>query len=188
MNREVNVIEPSEIDINTLKALLDYDPLTGIFRWKQRPHPWSRARAGDEAGSSERPYRRVMVQKKHYSLHRLAFAFLHGFAPTVVDHKDGDTWNNRADNLREATHRQNQQNKKVLRTSGTGLKGVRKSRGVRHVTADGKIVYYQRSKPYYSLIRVKGKRRYLGSFATAEEAAAAYERCAQQHFGEFARV
>lgn len=171
--------KPKPIPIVELQEVLRYEPDTGRFYWRVRPSPTSRARAGDEAGSSERPYRRVMVKKEHYSLHRLAFAFTYGWAPESVDHRDGDTWNNTADNLREATDRQQQQNKASL--------GVSKAPGRKYRKADGTVVIYQRTKGFQSGIRVNGKKVWLGNFETMQEARDAYRKAAAEHFGEFAR-
>jgi hypothetical protein len=47
------------------------------------------------------------------------------------------------------------------------------------VTANG--------RKYQANIQVEGEKIYLGTFATIEEASAAYAEAARQHFGEFAR-
>jgi hypothetical protein len=88
-----------------------------------------------------------------------------------VDHKDGNGLNNRrSDNLRFATDTQNRANQKVRKDSTTGFKGVRPHRD-----------------KFQARIRVKGREITLGSFATPEEAALAYNAAAKECFGEFAR-
>jgi hypothetical protein len=79
-----------------------------------------------------------------------------------VDHEDGDGLNNRCGNIRLATPSQNQANK---------------------VWKDKK-----RPTPYRASIKPNGKTIHLGSFATPEEAAAAYKGAAKVLFGKFARA
>lgn len=175
------------IPVAKLKELLHYNPETGIFRWKVRPFANSKRRAGDEAGSQEKPYRRVMIEGRHYSLHRLAYAFVYGEQPPMVDHINGETHDNRIGNLRAATPAQNQQNRKPPEGKAVPYPGVHIMSGrCYRRKSDGKIVVYQRSKPYAAKIRVNGKLVQLGQYATAIEAAMAYEKAARKFFGEFA--
>jgi hypothetical protein len=85
----------------------------------------------------------------------------------MVDHWDLDTLNNQRANLRACTNAQNQQNRKPAAV----LKGAHRS-----------------GPAFHSSIRVNGRNIWLGRFATAEEAHAAYAQAAQEHFGDFARV
>ncbi len=95
----------------------------------------------------------------------------HGIWPkNLIDHEDHNCKNNRLLNLREATHQQNQFNKRM--PNKTGFKGVVRSGSTKN--------------PYMSLIRINGKQTYLGSFETPEAAHAAYCAAAQEHHGEFA--
>lgn len=101
----------------------------------------------------------------------LAWALHYGYWPTLlIDHRDGDQQNLKIDNLREATHQQNQFNKIGF---GKYPKGV-------VFKADAK-----RSKPWSARIRINGKKVPLGSYATMEEAAAAYKTVADKYQGEF---
>ena len=87
-----------------------------------------------------------------------------------VDHRDGDGLNNRRSNLRLATHSQNQANQLRLRPDNTtGFKGVIRCRN-----------------KWQAKIWNCGKVVHLGTFSTAEQAAAAYDRKALELFGEFA--
>lgn len=89
----------------------------------------------------------------------------------VVDHINGDVFDNRVGNLRVCTREQNLLNKKVYRNSKTGVKGVHINNG------------YIRME-----IRRKGKRITKQGFKTINEAAKEYNRLAIEMFGEFARL
>lgn len=90
---------------------------------------------------------------------------------TPVDHVDGDGLNNRRSNIRLCTPTLNQANKIVERRNKLGLKGVDENR-------PGK---------FRATIKPDGKSVFLGSYATKEEAAAAYRGAARVLWGAFAK-
>jgi len=151
-----------------LRHLLRYDPETGQFWWR---YPRSGININREAGYlSQINYRMIRVDQKLYLAHRLAYLYMTGEWPSEeVDHIDVDPSNNRWSNLRAATRQQNQANTGAR--SPLGMKGVSRKRG-----------------RYRARISIDGKQVQLGTFATPEEARAAYVAAAQEHFGEFARV
>lgn len=129
-------------------------------------------KAGDPVGSPNRNgYVMGYLEKRLWSIHRLAFLYMTGTLPDgFVDHRDGNTSNNSWENIRPATHQQNMQNRKVSVLSHTGVKGVRKTK-----------------YGFSSTIKHNGTVYRLGSFATIEEARAAYLGAAKVLFGGFAR-
>ena len=87
-----------------------------------------------------------------------------------VDHIDGDGLNNRRANIRLCTPNLNQANRAVERRNRIGAKGVSISRTGRRFKAS---------------ITPNGKKIHLGSFATKQEAAAAYKGAARVLWGNF---
>lgn len=83
---------------------------------------------------------------------------MHGEWPKhVLDHINRDTLDNRIDNLREATQRQNSQNTK------------RTPKGC-----------FKQGSRYYARIRVESGTLSLGGFDTEEEATEAYQKARQR--------
>lgn len=91
--------------------------------------------------------------------------------PNGVDHKNGDSLDNRRENLRPCSKSQNACNRGVQRNSTSGFKGVsrRKDNGL-----------------WAAYIKHCGKRRHLGLHETKVGAAIAYNIAAIQLHGEFA--
>jgi hypothetical protein len=89
-----------------------------------------------------------------------------------TDHINGDGLDNRRANLRPATHAENMRNRRIQRNNTSGFKGV----------------YRTRNGRWRARITVVGQgKRDLGTHATAEAAARAYDAAAVELFGEFAR-
>lgn len=93
----------------------------------------------------------------------------------LVDHMNGDRVDNRRSNLRLSTKSTNGCNRNKTRANTSGYKGVTKHNQCK-------------SDRWIAQIRVNNRNRYLGLFTTPELAAAAYNRAAVTHFGEFAKL
>ena len=86
-----------------LRELLDYDPSTGVFRWRVNV---GQLRVGDVAGAVRKlgGYR-IKVDKQEYSGGRLAWYWMHGRYPRGdVVFINGDQCDLRFANLRELPH------------------------------------------------------------------------------------
>lgn len=143
-----------------LTYLLAYDPLTGVFRWRQRTS--NRVKVGEVAGREHgNGYLRVSLDKSSYFLHRLAWFYVHARWPDKeIDHIDGVRRNNAIRNLRPAEHRENGQNQPFLRSTNTsGYCGVSWSK------PHGKWAAY---------IYRGGRKYHLGLFGCEKEAARAH--------------
>jgi hypothetical protein len=146
------------MDQARLKDLLEFDRATGGFRWRVTNS--NRAKAGSSAGCIRSDgYVTIRLDGVKHLAHRLAWLYECGFIPTgMLDHINGDRSDNRIENLREASNSLNQQNRKMSSRNTTGVVGVTKRK-------------YGR---WRASITVGKKFISLGSFATKEEAEAAY--------------
>jgi hypothetical protein len=91
------------------------------------------------------------------------------------DHKNGNTLDNRRENIRKCTPSQNRANTKMPSNNTTGARGVSFFKNLLQ-------------KPWRSRIDINHKRLELGYFKTKEEAAKQYNKFAKEYFGEFARL
>lgn len=147
-------------------ALLQYVPETGeLLRKKARP----RIQVGSVAGSiNPQGYRYIQLDGRKYASHRLVWLIEYGKMPTAdIDHIDGNKLNNRISNLRDATRKQNCENKGAQSNNSVGYRGV---------------TYNKRLRKYVAQIQHYGKNRHLGVFAMPEDAYAAYVNATQQLF------
>lgn len=117
-------------------------------------------------------YEIVGLDGKQYFVHRLIFLFHNGYLPKEIDHIDRNPGNNKIENLRAATHAENHRNRKLMSNNKTNFRGV--------------SFMLIGSKKYQAHICVNKRRKYLGIFNTAKEAARAYNKATRKSHGEFA--
>lgn len=112
------------IDKETIKANLIYDPTSPTcLRWISR-------RQGLQAGGKNDKYYDVRVCDINYKAHRVVMV-LHDVDITglVVDHIDGNCFNNRFENLRVVTQEVNSQNRKPSLGRKSGVTRVKNTDG-----------------------------------------------------------
>lgn len=151
------------------------DLATGILTWTSPPegHEWRRGTVAgcDVFGGRNKRYWVIGLAHAVYKRSLLVFIVAHGHPPAgVIDHRDGDSLNDAASNLRDVTRLQNAWNRKVTSKAGDLPMGVKQ-------IPSGK---------YIARIQVDRKSIYLGTFLDPAAAVSAYRAARNAHFGEFA--
>jgi hypothetical protein len=175
----------------TLTDLFTYDASTGHLQWSKREGPKKKVHvfnmrfAGKVAGvkayatHDKSAARGIVVRIRGMKpmdqyAHRIIWEMVNGPIPEgyVIDHINGNAFDNRLSNLRIATQHQNLQNMKLTARSTCGVKGVSydKARGL-----------------WAAEIRANGVRHRLGRFQTKGLAAVARAKAAIRFHGSFAR-
>jgi DNA polymerase I-like protein with 3'-5' exonuclease and polymerase domains len=172
LSQQVNLSKAADYK-RLVEEWFTYNPKTGDLIWKKKTG--RSTSLGSPAGSKRDDGIYVKIEGKGYIAHRLIFAYLYGWLPDEVDHKDRDRFNNSKDNLRPATREQNAQN----RGKELGKNPVSRYKGVFKHSQNGNWV--AQIRPGKGL-RVK----HLGSFDTEEEAHKAYVRAAKKYHKQFA--
>jgi hypothetical protein len=123
-----------------------------------------------------RATRVVTVEGRQTTIHMSRFIMNCTDPNLFVDHINHNTLDNRRDNLRVCTAKENQWNKIKERTKQSSpYKGV-------FVRAVGNRLRIS------ARIRINGRLKQIGDFKTLEDAAHAYDQAAVKYFGEFACV
>ena len=118
---EVNMADlNSTLTAERLRELLDYDPETGIFTWRERSlsmfaserdcRAWNTRFAAKSAGYKGKRYTCITLDGRPWLAHRLAWLYVNGNWPTEIDHINRDKHDNCLKNLRVATHAENKRN------------------------------------------------------------------------------
>ena len=146
-----------------LRELLAYDLETGVFTWRVRKA--QHIKAGSVAGYTTRGYVAIMIDGYSFRAHRLAWLYVNGVFPTAeIDHVNGMKADNRIVNLRSVGRSENLQNQARARSDNrSGYLGVKSHQG-----------------NFQARITIDGKSRHIGTFATPEEAHAAYVNAKRQ--------
>lgn len=172
-----------------LRELLRYEPDTGKLYWKPRPdemfeggsYPSCRLAKSWNTRYADKPaftavkeggYFVGRVFKTNCLAHRVIWALYYGGWPSDgIDHINGDTKDNRIDNLRAATQHENMRNTKKRSDNKSGVKGV---------------FWAEKYGKWEAQIQIGGKSTSLGRFSDIQDAANAYKAAAAEAFGEFA--
>lgn len=114
--------------------------------------------------------RDVKINKKKKSIYMHRMLLSTNDRDVKVDHMNGDTLDNRKENLRICSQKENIRNRNSIRKGNkTGLVGITKTR----------------QGTWQSKIGFDGKTIQLGIFKSKEDAAKAYDSAAKKYFGEF---
>lgn len=151
-----------------LRELIDYDPKSGLMWWKKRTlnhipqqralDSWNTKWAGKPALVTSAPggYLKGSIFHKDIKAHRAAWAIHYGKWPSnQIDHINRNPRDNRISNLRDVTPQQNCANRNPQTSRGAIPSGIDFCKGRWRVRT-----------------RIDGRRIYVGSFQTIEEAIA----------------
>lgn len=148
------MIERNKINPD-MRKYISYNSKTGKLYWIKTI---AAIPAGRECGYLNNIYRRIKFRGVLYYAHRIAWYLYYGEEPdNDIDHINGITDDNRIDNLRAATSRENNQNRKIHR--------------------DGRLVgttFRKKVNKWQARILIDDKRKSLGYYNTEKEAHNAY--------------
>ncbi len=139
-----------------LKELLHYEPETGLFtRIKKTTNS---IKVGEIAGCLGKDgYTYISLKSKLHLTHRLAWLYVYGHFPKMLDHVNRVKNDNRISNLRITTTSLNMKNSKVRSTSKSGVSGV---------------AWIKDQNRWRAYINHHGKMKYLGQFKNKDDAIA----------------
>ena len=153
-----------------LKALMHYDPETGVFTHLQSR---GKGRAGQTVGKvNVHGYVEMRVFNRLFGAHQLAFIYMtdrYPQRPMTVDHINGDKTDNRWCNLRIADYYGQSWNTGPHKTNKSGLKGAWPCK------TTGRWI---------SMLEMDRKRIWIGRFDTAEDAHKAWINTARNLRGD----
>lgn len=115
-------------------------------------------------------YSVTTINGSHWCVHKLIYLYHHGRVPSQLDHVNGNTADNRIENLREATSSENMRNRKIFSNNKSGHKGVSWSK------AHGKWFVY---------MNVNNARKNFGYYDDLEIAALLASEVRDLHHGNF---
>ena len=153
-----------------IKELFEYKD--GKLFWKVKK---GRANAGDEAGTKGQcngiAYKKIKLNQRITYIHRLVFLYHHGYLPAYVDHIDGDSLNNRIENLREADQSKNSHNARLKSSNTSGAKNVYWNKQRRKWMVQIKLIDRQAYFGLYDdfelaqLVAIEAREKFCGAFA-----------------------
>jgi hypothetical protein len=120
---------------------------------------------------NELGYLRFSIGKKQYRVHRAIFLMHHGYLPDYIDHIDGNPSNNKIENLRECTLKQNSWNAKKSNANTSGIKGVN---------------WHKKSNKWRVFVSVNGKTKHFGTYHDIDYAKFVAEAMRYKYHGNFA--
>lgn len=158
--------------------MLTQEKLNEIFEYKGGMIFWKidigrKIKTGKQAGcrSQGKRYRQVGINGTLYTEHKVIWIMRNGPMPDglLIDHKDGDCFNNCIENLRLATGSENSANKKTPKNNTSGYKGVN---------------WHKPSKTWRACVTSRGK-AIQKHFSNVLDAAIARKEMAQVLHGDF---
>lgn len=130
------------MSIETAREMFYYDRNSGILRRRVSYRGFDE---GAPVGSLSGKRLRVKMFGVHYFVHRLIWFIETGSWPNNIDHINGNSMDNRWENLRDTTFQENNMNKALMKNNTSGVCGV----------------YFTKNNHWGSYIRDRGKSVHL---------------------------
>lgn len=153
-----------------LKNILKYDKSNGLFTWIVKPS--GNVKVGSVAGhKNTNGYVEIKINKKVYKAHRLAWLYVYGEVPLIIDHINNQKDDNRIFNLRNVTQCENARNSITPKNNTSGIKNVS---------------YDKQSKKWRVYVTLNNKRINIGRFDDIEFAELVAIEARNKYYMEFA--
>lgn len=158
-----------------LKSIVTYNPITGIF---------TRNSTGLISHCIKDGYVTVSIRRKSYFAHRLAWLYVYGCWPKgQIDHINRTKWDNKINNLRDATPTENSTN--TFRSDNPNKRWPCPATATTILPEDfgtGDGIYYRKDRNTYRVrLRIGGRKRVsVGCYKTYKEAKLAYNKAAKE--------
>lgn len=160
----------NELTQTRLKELLEYNPLTGEWKWHKPVGGCKKSWFAGSLGGTGDLY--IRVDGKLYKAHRLVFLYMMGYFPSeVVDHINGSRCDNTWKNLRECSQSENMRNSRKCLTNTSGHK----------------CVSWRKDRNKWAVrVRVLGQYKSFGCYSDFELACLVADEVRDKYHGEFA--
>ena len=149
---------------STIVSNEDFDSLN-IRKWQC----FARVRNG-RIEKYARTTMQINGKKTSFLMHRFIMGNPKGF---LIDHINGDTLDNRRENLRVVTNSQNLMNSRIRNNTSSKYKGVS---------------FDKNSQKFKAQIQINKNKKHLGLFSNEIDAAKCYNENALKLFGEYAKT
>ena len=159
------------IEQNYLKSLFSYKEGRLIWNEDRRANKVKGTLAGYLNPVTK--YFLIRINNKGYKASHLIYIYHHGKDVQFIDHIDGDTTNDRIENLRECNLQQNAYNRRAQINTSSQYKGVS---------------FCKKLNKWECSLATNGKQKKIGMFKTEIDAAIAYDKIAKVIQGDFARL
>lgn len=167
-----------DLTLDRLKAVLEYDAVTGHLLWKHRPRSdfktlnayrtFTTRFVGKVAGHihKRKGYREICIDGRMYRAHRLVWFMHHGEWPDEIDHEEGVKDDNRLERLRDVPSAENARNFPRRADNSSGVTGV---------------VWSKAAQKWVARISIGGKHRQVCLTSNFDEAVKARKMAEVKH-------
>jgi len=151
MSNYIKMVTQSE-----LKEYFEYNEFSGDFI-RKKLSKGSGSKIGDAIGTvNVLGYKVIRINKKLYYSHRLVWLYMYGLFPEAqIDHKNHNRADNRLDNLREVTQKENRINGTMRSDNKSGFTGVH---------------WNKLNNKWIPRISIRGNNKHLGCFESLNDA------------------